>query len=162
MGDTFLLWKTAHVLSAAVLFGSGLGTAFLCWFGYRAAVVRGDIAALRNTLSLTVLADLWLTTPAVFFQAASGIVMMFMLQWSLTSLWSMVVWAMFLVIGACWLPVVAMQVRLRNMAAVAASMQALPREFHRTFRAWFALGVPAFTITVMLFYLMVAKPLPVQ
>jgi uncharacterized membrane protein len=161
VSDSFLLWKTAHVLSASVLFGSGLGTAFFCWFGYRSAVNKRDIGALRITLRLTVLADLWLTAPAVMFQAASGLWLMSMLGWPLTSPWSIAVWSMFVVIGACWLPVVAIQINLSKMAAAAPSIDGLPEGFHRKFRTWFALGVPAFTLIVLVFYLMVAKPLAV-
>jgi uncharacterized membrane protein len=149
------------VISASVLFGSGLGTAFFCWLGYRSAMSRGDIAALRTTLRLTVLADLWLTTPAVVFQAASGVLLMDSLGWSLISPWSIAVWSMFLIVGACWLPVVAIQVSLSKTAIAAISVDSLPGSFHRKFRLWFALGVPAFTLTVILFYLMVAKPLAI-
>ena len=156
-----MLWKTAHVLSASVLFGSGLGTAFFCWFGYRSAVSNRDIGALRSTLKLTVWADLCLTTPAVLFQAASGVVLMSMLGWPLMSAWSIAVWSMFVVIGACWLPVVAIQIKLNKLAAAAPSIDSLPEGFHRRFRAWFALGVPAFILIIVVFYLMVAKPLAV-
>ena len=121
-----MLWKTAHVLSASVLFGSGLGTAFFCWFGYRSALNKRDIGALRIPLRLTVLADLWLTTPAVVFQAASGLLLMRMLGWPFTSTWSITVWSMFVVIGACWLPVVAIQIKLSKMATVAPSIDSLP------------------------------------
>lgn len=150
------------MISASVLFGSGLGTAFFCWFGYRSAVSRSDIGALRTTLRMTVLADLWLTAPAVVFQAASGIVLMGSLGWSLTSAWSIAVWSMFLVVGACWLPVVAIQIHLSKVAVAATSIGTLPQDFHRKFRAWFALGVPAFTLTMVLFYFMVAKPLAIE
>jgi uncharacterized membrane protein len=161
VSDSFMLWKTAHVLSASVLFGSGLGTAFFCWFGYRSALNKRDIGALRITLRLTVLADLWLTAPAVVFQAVSGLLLMRMLGWPLMSTWSIAVWSMFVVIGAFWLPVVAIQIRLSKMATIAPSIDSLPESFHRKFRAWFALGVPAFTLIVVIFYLMVAKPLAV-
>jgi uncharacterized membrane protein len=161
LSDSFLLWKTAHVLSAAVLFGSGLGIAFFCWVGYRSAVSKGDLGALRTTLRLTVLADLYLTAPAVLFQAASGVLLMNLLEWPLTSAWSIAVWTMFVAIGACWLPVVAIQIQLSRMAAAASSVDSLSEAFHRKFRVWFALGVPAFTLTVVVYYLMVAKPLAV-
>ena len=41
MTDTYLFWKTAHILSATILFGTGIGIAFFCWFGYRAALRSG-------------------------------------------------------------------------------------------------------------------------
>jgi uncharacterized membrane protein len=49
---------------------------------------------------------------------------------------------------------------LKTEAGPVASVEALPVHFHRRFNWWFALGVPALTAVVMLFYLMVAKPLP--
>ncbi len=88
MSVAFEWWKTAHVLSAAVLFGTGVGIAFFCWFGYRLALRSGDVATLRAFLRLTVIADACLTAPAVIFQAASGWVLMNQLGWSATSPWS--------------------------------------------------------------------------
>ncbi|HSB49086.1 MAG TPA: DUF2269 domain-containing protein [Burkholderiales bacterium] len=161
MSDALALWKTAHVLSAAILFGTGLGIAFFCWFGYRSAVKKGEIAVLRWTLRWTVLADAWFTVPAVVFQAVSGLVLMGLLGWSLASPWSHAVWALFTLTGACWLPVVAIQMRLSRQAERATSIAALPARFHRSFRLWFALGIPAFAAMVLLFYLMIAKPLAV-
>ena len=157
--SAFALWKTAHILSAAILFGSGLGTAFFCWFGYRFAVRSGDIAALRSVLRLTVIADAIFTTPAVIFQVVSGIVLMRLLGWPYISEWSVAAALLFVLVGACWLPVVAIQRRLERDARQAASVAALPVVFHRLFRAWFALGIPAFAAVVIIVYLMVAKPL---
>ena len=154
-------WKTAHILSAALLFGAGLGIAFFCWFGYRRALRTGEIAALRATMRLTVTADACITAPAVVFQAASGLVLMNLMGWSLASPWSIAVWSLFILTGACWLPVVAIQARLARAAEQAASVDALPVFFHRWFRWWFALGIPAFAAIVVIYYLMVAKPLAV-
>ena len=155
----FALWKTAHVLSAAILFGTGVGTAFFCWFGYRWAVRSGEIGALRAVLRLTVIADAAFTTPAVVFQVISGIVLMRLLGWPYVSAWSLATGFLFVLVGACWLPVVAIQRRLERDAMHATSLALLPGAFHRLFRLWFALGVPAFTAVVIIVYLMVAKPL---
>ena len=152
-------WKTAHILSAALLFGGGLGIAFFCWFGYRRALASGEIAALRATLRLTVIADAGITAPAVVFQAASGVVLMVLMGWPLASPWALAVWGLFILVGACWLPVVVIQARLAREAERAASVAALPEHFHHWFRWWFALGIPAFTAVVLIYYLMVAKPL---
>src|SRR5882672_8007133 len=94
------LWKTAHVLSAAVILGTGLGIAFFCWFGYRGALRSGDIGALRLLLRLTVIADAWFTGVAVAFQAASGLRLMDQLGWPLLSPWSIAVWSLFALAGA--------------------------------------------------------------
>jgi uncharacterized membrane protein len=154
-------WKTAHILSAAVLFGTGLGIAFFCWLGYRHALRTGDIGALRGTLRITVVADAWLTAPAVVFQAASGIVLMRALGWPLLSSWSVAVWCLFAFAGACWLPVVWIQIRQRREADVAASVAALGAGFHLRFRIWFSLGVGAFAAVIAIYFLMVAQPLAV-
>jgi uncharacterized membrane protein len=154
-------WKTAHILSAAVLFGTGIGIAFFCWFGYRHAMRAGDIGALRGTMRLTVVADAWLTAPAVVFQAVSGVVLMMLLGWPLISLWSMAVWALFIFTGACWLPVVWIQILQWREARDAASTTALSRAFHYRFRVWFALGVAAFAAVMAIYWLMVAKPMQV-
>ncbi len=161
MSGAFALWKTAHVLSATILFGTGLGTAFFCWFGYRSARRSGDIGALRAVLRLTVVADAVFTTPAVVFQLISGIVLMRMLGWPYISAWSSATAFLFVLVGACWIPVVAIQRRLDRDARQATSLGALPAAFHRLFRLWFALGVPAFAAVVIIVYLMVAKPLSV-
>jgi uncharacterized membrane protein len=161
MSETYAFWKTVHVLSAAILFGTGLGIAFFCWFGYRSARRSDDIGALRTVLRLTVAADYCFTAPAVVVQAVSGFVLMTLLGWPWMSPWSMGVYGLFVLAGACWLPVVWLQIALSRDAARAASIGALPERFHRWFRWWSALGVPAFVAVVVIFYLMVAKPLSV-
>jgi uncharacterized membrane protein len=155
-----LLWlKAAHVLSAAVIFGTGLGIAFFTWFGYRSAMRGGSVEVLRSTLRLTVIADACLTAPAVVFQVASGVILMNTYGWPLLSAWSIAVWSLFFVAGACWLPVVVMQTRLARASREAASTAALPPRFHRMFRWWFALGTVAFAAVIAIYWLMVAKPL---
>ena len=56
----FLLLKTLHVLSATVLFGTGLGTAFHMWVTHR----RGEVRAIAVTAANVVQADFLFTTPA--------------------------------------------------------------------------------------------------
>jgi uncharacterized membrane protein len=155
-----LLLKAAHVLSAAVIFGSGIGIAFFTWFGYRGAMRGGSVEALRSTLRLTVIADACLTAPAVVFQMVSGVALMDAYGWPLLSAWSIAVWSLFAVAGACWLPVLLIQTELARASREAASTAALPPSFHRMFRWWFALGVVAFASVIAIYWLMVAKPLP--
>jgi uncharacterized membrane protein len=155
-----LLLKAAHVLSAAVIFGTGIGIAFFTWFGYRGAVRGGSVEALRSTLRLTVIADAWLTAPAVVFQMVSGVALMDAQGWPLLSAWSIAVWSLFFVAGACWLPVLLIQTELARESREAASTAALPPGFHRMFRWWFALGGVAFASVIAIYWLMVAKPLP--
>ena len=157
--EAYALWKTAHIISAAVLFGTGMGIAFFAWFGYRRAVRVGEIDGLRAVLRLTVIADLYFTTPAVVFQLLSGVMLMRLDGWNFTSPWAIAVGSLFAAVGICWLPVVAIQIQLSREAEQAASLSALGEGFHRKFRAWFVLGIPAFLLVIVLFYLMVARPL---
>lgn len=159
MDSAYAFWKTAHIVSAAILLGTGLGIAYFCWFGSRRALRSGDVGVLRTILSLTVRADYVFTAPAVVFQLISGVVLMQALGWSYSSPWALTVFALFSLIGACWLPVVAIQARLSAAALAAGSTSELPAPFHRQFHWWFGLGVPAFGALPAIFYLMVAKPL---
>jgi len=162
MIHAYPLWKLLHVLSSTILFGTGLGIAFFCWLGYRSALRANDIGALRAVLRLTVVADYCFTAPAVLLQITSGLILMWLLGWPWVSQWAAAVYALFVLAGACWLPVLWLQIRLEREAAGAATIAALPGHFHMRFRWWFGLGVPAFTAVILIFYLMIAKPLPVM
>jgi uncharacterized membrane protein len=157
----YAVWKTLHVLSAAVILGTGFGIAFFTWFGYRGALRSKDLGALRSLLRLTVIADACLTAPAVAFQAASGFVLVHQAGWAQLSPWSIAVWSLFLLAGACWLPVLRIQARLSREAREVTAVEALSAAFHTRFRLWFALGVPAFAAVIAIYWLMVAKPLSV-
>ena len=66
---------------------------------------------------------------------------------------------LYLITGACWLPVVWIQIRMRNLAREAArSDEPLPRAYHRLFRLWLVLGFPAFAAVIAIIWLMIAKP----
>jgi len=157
----YAIWKTLHVLSAAVILGTGFGIAFFTWFGCRNALRANDIGALRLVLRYTVIADACFTAPAVAFQAASGFALTTLLGWPLASAWSAAVWGLFVLAGLCWLPVLRIQVLLRREARDAISVDALPASFHARFKVWFALGLPAFAAVIAIYWLMVAKPLSV-
>jgi uncharacterized membrane protein len=157
----YTLWKSMHVLSGAVIFGTGLGIAFFTWFGTRAALSSKDLGSLRTVLRFTVIADACFTAPAVVFQAVSGLALVHLAGWAMLSPWSKTVWSLFLLAGACWLPVLRIQVLLRQEAQAAASVDALSAAFHARFRWWFGLGVAAFAAVIAIYWLMVAKPLVV-
>lgn len=150
--------KLLHIAGASVLLGGGAVIAFFTWFGYRLAMRSGSIEALRHILRLTVIADWCFTATAVIAQPLTGWLLMRQLGWSIHSSWFAWVAALFIGIGLCWLPVVWLQYRLRDTALACASTADLPKRFHRMFRVWFALGLPAFAMLLALFWLMVAKP----
>lgn len=159
MIDAYDFWKTAHVLSAAILFGTGIGIAFFAWFGYRRALKIGALDGLRAVLRLTVIGDLCFTAPAVVFQVVSGFVLMKLDSWPVVSSWSELVFVLYAVVGALWLPVVAIQVSMSREADRVISISVLSQSFHRRFTLWFVLGVPAFFLVIAIFFLMIAKPL---
>jgi len=160
--EYYIFWKTAHVISAAVILGTGVGIAFFCWFGYRSALRSGDIGVLRTTLRLTVIADACFTAPAVAFQVVSGLTLMRTLGWPFISKWFTAVAALFIFVGACWLPVLVIQASLSREALEVESIGKLPAAFHQRFRLWLILGVPTFAAVLLIYYLMIAKPLGVM
>jgi uncharacterized membrane protein len=79
--------------------------------------------------------------------------------WRLTDGWLVVSMGLYVLTGLCWLPVVWIQIRLRELARQA-EREATPlsEEYHRLFARWFALGIPAFVSVLAIVWLMVAKP----
>jgi uncharacterized membrane protein len=71
-------------------------------------------------------------------------------------MWSI---GLYVLAGACWLPVVWIQIRLRDMAAAAAQDGTdLPPLYWTYFRTWVLLGIPAFIAFLFIFWFMVSKP----
>ena len=155
MSDIDLWLRLVHILSATVLFGTGLGTAYFMWRADRS----GDIAAIAVTAGHVVSADYLFTVPAVVVQPLSGFAMAWRLGYAFDEGWLLLAIALYVLVGACWLPVVWLQVRVRDLARAArAEGGDLPPEYHRAMRLWFALGWPAFFSVIAIFALMVFKP----
>lgn len=152
--SSYLLLKWLHILSATVLFGTGLGIAFFQYMSWRSA----DVAVIARVTRLTVMADFVFTTPAVLAQLLTGFALLHQLSLPWTTPWVLTALVLYALVGACWLPVVAIQVRLARLAASAhAQGQPLPAEFDRLMRIWCALGWPAFLGVLAIFWLMVRK-----
>jgi len=155
MTDLYLATKLIHVLGATVLFGTGLGIAFFMWMANR----RGDAAAIAHTASVVVIADTVFTATAVVVQPVSGIVLAWQVGYQLTESWIIASLALYLIVGACWLPVVYIQLRLRNLARAAVREQApLSTRYRALYRIWFGLGWPAFGGVILIFILMIWRP----
>ena len=150
------LWvKWLHVLCSTLLFGTGLGIAFFMWRADR----RGDPAQIAATARTVVLADACFTAPAVALQLLSGLWLARQLGQPWDQFWVRSALLLFFLVGACWLPVLWLQVRARNLAVQAASSGTpLPASYRRTMRWWYALGWPAFIAVLAIFWLMVFKP----
>ncbi len=153
--NTYLALKTIHIISSVLLVGTGLGSAFYLFFANRS----GSVAAQAVVGRLVVRADWWFTTPAVVVQPLSGIALAHMAGWPLSTPWLAVSIALYLLAGACWLPVVAIQIRMARMAQAAhATGTPLPPQYTRLQRWWEGLGYPAFIAMAVVFVLMVNKP----
>ncbi len=152
--DDYLLLKTIHVVSATILFGTGLGTAFHMWMSHLSGSVPAIVVAARNT----VIADFLFTTPAVIVQPVTGVMMAVQAGFPLTEGWLLVSIGLYVLTGACWLPVVWLQMRMHRLARAAlADGTALPDRYYRYAWIWFGLGWPAFGAVLAIFYLMVFK-----
>lgn len=153
--DPYLTLKWLHILSSTVLFGTGIGTAFQMVMAMRSR----DPGAIARTAHAVVWADWLFTTPAGVIQPATGIALALVAGHSLIESWLLATYALYALAFACWAPVVRLQIRIRDLArAAAASGTPLPEAALRAYRLWFALGWPAFTGLVAVFWLMVARP----
>ncbi len=155
---TYAIAKWLHVIAAATLLGTGAGIAFFTWVGYVRCRRTRDLAGLRQILEITVIADWVFTVAAIVLQLGTGLWLMAILGVPWFTVWSAWVWGLFLVAGACWVPIVIIQYRLRNAARLANAWADLGEEFQRQYRLWFALGIPAFAAVIALYGLMIVKP----
>jgi uncharacterized membrane protein len=151
----YLVVKWLHVLSSTILFGTGIGSAYYMLVATLSRDPRSAYLVVRHV----VIADWIFTTPAIVFQPLSGYYLAHLAQIPFASRW--IEWSLilYLVATACWLPVVWLQLRMRDLAREAAQQGvALAPLYWRYFRIWVVLGVPALFALVAAFYLMVAKP----
>ena len=144
------LWiKLLHILSSTVLFGTGMGIAF---FMLKAYLSKND-EAMAVTTRHVVVADWLFTAPAVVIQLVTGLWLTSKLNISFSSNWFIAVIGVYILVGACWIPVVWIQMRIRDLIAGGASRD----EYRKLMRIWAALGVAAFGGILALFFLMVSK-----
>jgi uncharacterized membrane protein len=155
MSHWYPLIKWLHILSSTVLFGTGLGIAFFFLRAHRSGNVKIIAAVSREV----VLADMLFTAVAAVLQPATGVALALIAGYPLSAAWLLASIALYVIIGLCWLPVVWLQIRMRDLAIDAARGSGrLPTLYHTYYRWWFALGWPAFLGVMVIFYLMVTKP----
>ena len=151
----YLVVKWLHVLSSTLLFGTGLGSAFHMLM---ASLTRRP-EAVAVVVRQVVWADWLFTTTTIVIQPLTGLYMVHLTGLPLRTPWIAWSFALYFLAGACWLPVVWMQIRMRRMAeAAVARSEPLPALYFRYLWRWTALGIPAFFALVVVFYVMVAKP----
>ncbi len=153
--NTYLVLKTVHILSSVLLVGTGFGTAFYLFFANRSGSLETQVVVSR----LVVRADTWFTTPAVIVQPLSGFALAHLAGWPLGTPWIVLSLALYALAGACWLPVLVLQLRMaRTAAADHAAGRPLGASYARDARLWERLGYPAFAAMVGIYVLMVNKP----
>lgn len=154
----YLALKTLHIVSSTILFGTGIGTAFFMWMVNRSGNRQAMAVVSRHVMR----ADLFFTTPSVVIQPLTGLAMMalagFPMQFAPVN-WLGLSLLLYFLAGACWLPVLWLQWKMHRLAALDPAEPALPATYWRYERAWTLLGIPAFLSLVVVFWLMVAKPL---
>ena len=154
--EVYSLLRTAHILSATILFGTGLGIAFFFWMGGRSGDDRSALFAAQATVT----ADLLFTATAVIAQPITGLMLVQLGGFDPLDPWLLATYALYGLAGLCWLPVIVLQIRIRN--ALQSKLNGGPFDAAKVGRMrawWFALGWPAFVALLVVFHLMVTKSL---
>lgn len=152
--DYFVL-KYLHILGATVLLGTGSGIAFFMVVAHR----TGTPSTIAPVARIVVLADFVFTATAVVLQPITGILLALNVGYPLGEGWIVLSILLYLLTGAFWLPVVRVQIRMRDLAEAASSSGSpLPAAYHRLFWTWFACGFPAFAAVAGIVWLMITRP----
>lgn len=151
----YFLVKFLHVLGAIVILGTGSGIAFFMLMAHR----TNDAEFIARTASVVVIADAIFTLSAVILQPVSGGLLMMLSATPITERWLLASLALYALAGLFWVPVVFMQIEMRDLARKAAGQRvALPERYFVLVRRWFAFGFPGFGATMLILWLMIAKP----
>lgn len=153
--NAYLWLKWLHILSSVLLVGVGFGSAFYLYFINRTR----NVAAIAEVSRLVVRADYWFTTPAILIQPATGAAMVYLGGYSFHEPWLLGTYALFVLAGISWLPVVWMQIQMAKMAHTAMTNQTeLQSDYWRYAHLWERLGMIAFPAMLIVYGLMVFKP----
>jgi len=153
--NTYLLVKAVHIVSSVLLVGTGFGTSFFLYFANRTRLVEPIAVVAR----LVVRADWWFTTPTAIIQPLTGLYLVHVNRLPLTTSWIALSAFLFVIAGACWLPVVWLQLQLARMAGQSVKEgTSLPQRYWRYAAIWEWLGYPAFAAMLVIFFLMVFHP----
>jgi uncharacterized membrane protein len=147
--------KYLHVLGAIVILGTGTGIAFFMLMAHRSR----DPSFIARTAENVVTADMLFTASAVVLQPLTGGLLMALSGTALAERWLFTSLGLYVVAGLFWIPVIFMQIEMRDLARLAVAQQApLPPRYFALFRRWFMFGIPGFGSVMMILWLMIAKP----
>ncbi len=154
--ELYFWLKFVHILGAATLFGTGMGIAFFMFMANR----TGDPQLIAGTGRIVVIADMVFTAVAAILQPVTGAALVVIVGYDFSELWIWMSLALYVLIGACWLPVIGLQLRLRDLALKATETGfGLSEAYYRAMRLWIILGWPAFLSIIGIFALMIWKPI---
>lgn len=155
MIDPYFLLKWLHIVSSTVLFGFGAGTAYYFWAAHR----TGDPKTIAAVGRMVVRADWMFTGTSGVVQPVTGLALAHLSGVNLAEPWLVLTYHLYALAFACWVPVVALQIKAQKLAERAArGGTALGAEYHRAMRIWFILGWPAFLGLLVVFWLMITRP----
>ena len=151
----FFLIEYLHVLGAIVILGTGTGIAFFMLMAHRS----GNAEFIARTAATVVIADMLFTLTAVLLQPVTGGLLMMLSSTSLSERWLLASLALYAIAGLFWVPVIFMQIEMRDLARLAAERdQPLPPRYFALFRRWFLFGIPGFGSVMIILWLMIVKP----
>jgi uncharacterized membrane protein len=147
--------KYLHVLGAIVILGTGTGIALFMLMAHRS----GEAAFIARTASTVVIADMLFTLTAVLLQPVTGGLLMMLSSTGFAERWISTSLGLYAVAGLFWVPVIFMQIEMRDLARVAAAENAaLPPRYFVLIRRWMLFGIPGFGSVMLILWLMITKP----
>ncbi len=147
---SYQLLKLIHIVSATLMIGTGLGSAFYLFLTYK----RSQVSTVKEVLKLVILADTIFTTPSVIIQLVTGVMLSNLMGMTYTN-WFWVVFSVSFIVLVLWIRAAFIQIKLKKILE---NENEIPEKFHRLMKIWFYLGVPSFLGSVYIYYLMVYKP----
>ncbi len=151
----YFIVKYLHLLGAIVILGTGTGIAFFMLMAHRSR----DPGFVARTAATVVIADMLFTLSAVVLQPITGGWLMVLSNTTFAEPWLVTSLLLYAVAGLFWIPVIFMQIEMRDLAQAATAQGApLPPRYFTLFRRWFAFGIPGFGSVMIILWLMIAKP----
>lgn len=152
---SYEILRFLHVVGATVLLGTGAGIAFFMVVSHQSR----NAALIAHVAGIVVLADMVFTATAALLQPVTGYLLMREVGYGLSDTWVLLSLGLYVLVGMFWLPVVWIQLQMRNLARKAAAYGApLPQRYFRLYRIWFACGFPAFFAVLAILWLMLTRP----
>jgi uncharacterized membrane protein len=152
----YFIAKYLHILGAIIILGTGAGIAFFMLMAHRS----GDVTFIARTAATVVVADMLFTASAVVLQPLTGLALMIITSTSVWERWLVLALVLYAVAGLFWIPVVFMQIEMRNLAQSASTnREALPSRYFTLYGRWFLFGIPGFGSVMTILWLMIAKPM---